>query len=334
VIAAMGLAAVLALAGTGCAGGTGDGDSAGTAIGGGPDGGGAGDGTTLRLLSYNVAGIPQEISHQNPQANIPLISPRLEQYDLVLTQEDSDWWVPALDGFDFTRYHERLRADTTFPFHTARHPGPEGSGVDPATRPNLALGDGLGIMSRAPFSDEVRVGWSNCHGSADLSDGGELDCLMLKGFARVTLDLGDGALVDVYNLQGESGGTVDDQALQAANFDQLAAYIAAAGGDRAVIVAGDTGLHTSSEHPDGGGGADTAVWGNFLAETGLVDACTAVGCVDTGSPDKVAYRDGGGVTLEATALDMPRAEFRTDEGFDLSDHPPLAVDLDWSTAGG
>ena len=49
------------------------------------------------VLSYNVAGLPQEISTVNPQEHIPLISPLLNDYDVVLTQEDFDWWVPALD---------------------------------------------------------------------------------------------------------------------------------------------------------------------------------------------------------------------------------------------
>jgi hypothetical protein len=39
-------------------------------------------------LAYNVAGLPQEISKANPQQHIPLISPLLNEYDVVLTQED------------------------------------------------------------------------------------------------------------------------------------------------------------------------------------------------------------------------------------------------------
>src|SRR5829696_5074192 len=86
----------------------------------------------LSVLSYNVAGLPQEISTVNPQEHIPLISPLLEDYDVVLTQEDFDWWVPALDTFDFAHYHERLRAQTTHPYASTRWLGPEAAGIDPA----------------------------------------------------------------------------------------------------------------------------------------------------------------------------------------------------------
>ena len=76
-------------------------------------------------LTYNVAGLPQEISKVRPRENIPRISPLLAGYDIVLTQEDFDWWRPGLDKFDFANYHARLRAETGHPWASARHPGPE-----------------------------------------------------------------------------------------------------------------------------------------------------------------------------------------------------------------
>ncbi|MDD9370350.1 MAG: hypothetical protein PV358_09575, partial [Acidimicrobiales bacterium] len=52
--------------------------------GGGGGGGGGGRSGTFSVLSYNVAGLPQEISTVNPQEHIPLISPLLNEYDIVL----------------------------------------------------------------------------------------------------------------------------------------------------------------------------------------------------------------------------------------------------------
>ena len=46
----------------------------------------------LTTLSYNVAGLPQEVSQVNPEKHIPLISPLLNDYDIVLTQEDFDFY--------------------------------------------------------------------------------------------------------------------------------------------------------------------------------------------------------------------------------------------------
>jgi hypothetical protein len=59
-----------------------------------PDGGGLGSmdaasaGVSLRLLSYNVAGLPEGISSSHPEHNSPLISPLLNDYDIALLQED------------------------------------------------------------------------------------------------------------------------------------------------------------------------------------------------------------------------------------------------------
>ena len=89
----------------------------------GDDGGGSGTTTEasassgesgeFSMLSYNVAGLPQEFSSENPEEHLPMISPLLNDYDVVMTQEDFDWWSddPTVADLDFVNYHERLRAD-------------------------------------------------------------------------------------------------------------------------------------------------------------------------------------------------------------------------------
>lgn len=286
----------------------------------------------LSVLTYNVAGLPQEISTENPEEHIPLISPLLNAYDLVLTQEDFDWWMPALDGLDFVHYHERLRAEATHQYQSERHPGPEAAGIDQAARGNL-VGDGNGILSRVPFTGNTRIAWTGCFGGADTSDGGAGDCLAMKGFAMVTMTLPSGDEVDVYTLHAEAGGTAEDQRLQGDDFAQLADHIETSSDGRAVIIGGDTNLHTDGTHPDAEGRADTEIWHEFLARTGLTDACDATRCPDTGSIDKIAYRSGGGVRLRATGHDMPRDRFTAPDGEELSDHPPVVVDLRWQSVG-
>ncbi len=301
-----------------------------TSSGGGGGGGGGDDaGGEFSLLSYNVAGLPQEISQENPAEHIPLISPLLDEYDVVLTQEDFDWWQGLAGTLDFVHYHERLRADATHEYRSEQHPGPEAAGLDPATRPMLYVGDGNGVLSRLPFTGNTRVAWTGCFGGIDTSDGGAADCLAMKGFAVVTLTLADGAEVDLYTLHAEAGGTAEDQRLQGENFAQLADHIEQNSAGRAVIIGGDTNLHTDSVHPDGSGGADTAIWEAFLERTGLTDACAATGCPETGSIDKIAFRDGEGVGLEATSHAMPRERFTAPDGEDLSDHPPVVVEFAW-----
>lgn len=293
------------------------------------------EGGELTLLTYNVAGLPQEVSEETPSVNIPLISPLLEPYDVVLTQEDFDWWTPGglieSNDLDAQNYHERLRADTTHEFATPQHPGPEAAGIDPADRPTMEIGDGIGILSRLPLDGFETRAWTGCFGSLDTSDGGAADCASIKGFRVATMDL-EGVPVDVYSLHAEAGGTDEDQSLQADDFAQLADFIAEHSEGRAVIVGGDTNLHTDTVHEDSGDGADIEIWDTFLAETGLTDTCTETDCGDTGRIDKVAYRSSDAVTLAATRWSIPEG-FVDDAGEELSDHEPVAVVLSWTPAG-
>lgn len=282
------------------------------------------------MLSYNVAGLPQGISGSNPEQYMQLISPLLEPYDVVLTQEDFDWWQPVAGLLDFANYHARLRAGTSFPYRSGQDPGPGAVGLDPASRP-LLVGDGLGWLARYPFTGERRVPWTGCFGGV-LPDGGAADCLAMKGFGVVTMTLADGHQVDVYNLHGEAGGTAEDQALQSSDYVQLAAFIAIHSAGRALIVGGDTNLHTDLVHPDGSSGADIGIWDGFLAVTGLVDTCTELACDEPGAIDKIAYQDGEGVDLTPLDHDVPTATFTAPDGADLSDHPPLAVRFAWDDA--
>lgn len=286
----------------------------------------------LSLLIYNVAGLPQEISTESPTANIPQISAGLEAYDLVFAQEIFDWWLPGglIDELQpaFVNYLDWLLADTTFEHVTPKHPGNESVGISLEDRPLLQLGDGINIFSRFELRDVVTVPWTDCFGSLDTSDGGAADCAAMKGFRVATITLG-GQDVDVYSLHAEAGGTERDQELQVDNFKQLAAFIAEHSGDRPVIVGGDTNLHTESTHADGSDGADTVIWRDFLAETGLTDTCAVMNCAEADSIDKIAFRSTDGIEFTVESYEHVNADFLDDQGNDLSDHPPVAVRFTW-----
>lgn len=283
------------------------------------------------VLTYNVAGLPQGISESNPEWNIPLMSPLFNAYDVVLTQEDFDWWTPLAGLLDFANYHTRLRSAVEHKWRTDRHPGPDTVGVDAGAR-GLLVGDGIGIMAKYPFSGEHHHAWKGCFGGA-LPDGGAADCLAMKGFRMVTMTLGDGREVDVYSLHGEAGGTPEDQWLQERDYEELADFINARGDDRAIVLGGDTNLHTDDVHPDGGFGADTAIWTKFLTATGLTDVCSELSCPEPGSIDKIAYRSSSTVALRATAAEFPRERFQVN-GADLSDHPPFVATFVWDVPRG
>jgi hypothetical protein len=315
----------------------GDGSTTTSADDGGPSDGQSGE---LSLLAYNVAGLPQEISTVNPEKHIPLISPLLEPYDLVLTQEDFDWWGQEVEDLelDFMNYHSRLRADVTHEYQSERHPGPEAVGIDVANdRPTLYVGDGLGMLSRFPFRDMVRVPWEDCFGGIDTSDGGAGDCLAMKGFAVAMLELAPGVEVAVVNLHAEAGGTPADRRFSEEGYQMMAAYLNEHHADDAIIFAGDTNLHTNEdEEPnlDENGevlNTDRQIWLDFLEATGIIDACDVVTCDDPGRIDKAAFRSNDAVDIEPTSLRFNVEKFVDETGEDLSDHDALEVTFTWRT---
>jgi hypothetical protein len=281
---------------------------------------------TFRALSYNVAGLPEPLSGSDSDVNSPLISPLLNGYDLVLLQED---WVdpdPPLAGIDF--HHDDIVSAVTHPYRSV--PAPPPLGTDPR-RPTALVADGLNLLSVFPFGEVRRVMWDGCFGGPDTSDGGAGDCLSQKGFMVTTVSLAPGVEVDVYNLHAEAGATRTDQDLSAAQFDQLADYIETNSAGRAVVLGGDTNLHTDDTHPDSWG-EDGSIWRRFLERTGLRDVCDVVRCGDDGhSIDKFAFRSGGGLTLEPRSHRFERDVFvRPSDGQPLSDHDALRVDFTWS----
>jgi endonuclease/exonuclease/phosphatase family metal-dependent hydrolase len=288
---------------------------------------------TVSVLTYNVSGLPQEVSQTNPRVNIPLMSPLLNAYDVVVTQEDYDWWRDLANFTDFVHYHEQLRAQATHPYRSPAHPGLEGVGLDLTSRPDVQVGDGLGVLSRYPLRGSERIPWNSCYGGWNASDLGAFDCLAVKGFLRSTLILADGVEVDLYVIHAESGGSDPDQRLQADDFQELGDYVERQSAGRAVLVAGDTNLHTDASHPDAEGVGDTIIWTDFLNRLDLSDACTATVCEHDDLVDKIAYRSGGHVELSATTYEVPSSRFRDTQGEGLSDHEPIVVRLHWEANG-
>jgi hypothetical protein len=257
---------------------------------------------TFTSLTYNVAGLPQGINpDQFPERNTPLISPLLNDYDVVVVQED------------FGSYTDLLRADADHEFMSEPHPGP--GTLNPIARTEAAVGDGLNVMSRLPIGDLDRVPWTRCGAES-------ADCLALKGFAATTLTLADGVSVDLYTLHMEAGG--GDTAIRGEDLDQLAAYLEEHT-TGAVLIGGDWNLNYD-EAPDG------EQLRGFMEETGLQDACDVVDCgADDDVIDRFLFRSGDDVTLEPTSHRFERDTFVDPEGAPLSDHDPLAVDWSWST---
>jgi len=302
-------------------------------------------------LTYNVAGLPQGISGGDPTTNSPLISPRLNAYDLVLLQED--WGDPL--GVVPLFFHEEIVAEANHPYRSEPAPAPMGTDLRRFPTGPPLIADGLNRLSRYPFGTIQRVMWDTCYGEfaveaaeailgaaglsgpiddaglGDTVSGGAADCGAQKGFSVARTKLADGIEVDVYNLHGEAGGGPQDEIVRAAGFVQLADYIKKNSAGRPVILGGDTNLHTEPV-PDNA--EDRRVWEKFQADTGLSDVCLVVDCGDdAGAIDKFAFRNGEGIEILPLSHNFERERFTRSDGEPLSDHDPLAVRFGWRIAG-
>jgi hypothetical protein len=277
-------------------------------------------------LTYNVAGLPEGLSGSQPSQNTPYISPLLNDYDLVLVQED---WATTPNVFGFTTFHDVLAAQALHPYRSVPAPWPMAIPLPLPTgnggRPGGFLSDGLNEFSNFAFSPLVRVPWNGCFGGINTGDGGAADCLATKGFTVAAHVLASGIEVDVYNLHGEAGSTAEDQRLSEADFAQLAAYINEHSGGHAVIVGGDTNLHIDSQP------ADAATWRDLLSAAGLADVCDSIGCgADQAIIDKFTYRSNDRVRIDPLTHEFERQKFVRPDGQPLSDHVALAVRFRWT----
>lgn len=245
---------------------------------------------TVRLLTYNVAGLPQWLSKRRPTEQVPQIGQRLEGYDLVLLQEDFS-------------HHDAL-------FESASHPYRSGH----MSSETPFFGDGLSRLSRLSFEYIARETWEVCNGVV----GNEFDCWAVKGFSFARHELAPGVHADVYNFHLDAGSGNGDARAKRAQVDQLVRAIDRRSKDRAVIVAGDSNLNSPPGLDD-----------ELMRRAGLVDACERTGC-GRQLPDRVFYRSSPEIGLEAVRWREEREGFLGDGGEPLSDHDPVRVDLRWS----
>lgn len=246
----------------------------------------------VRVLTYNVAGLPGFLSASRPATNHPLVSPLLNHYHLVFAQEDF-------------AYHEELVASAR---HLYR--------MLPLPPVDTLFGDGLCGLSVFPLERAQRIRWSGCHGYLGYSS----DCFGEKGFSVARARLSHHVTVDIYNVHAEAGDSEDDVQTRRRGFQQLAAYIERHSESGPIIVAGDTNLETRVEY-------DRATFHRFMDATNLSDACDTLGCARP-SVDRVMFRGSDRLALEArTYRADPR--FVDQDGRDLSDHQAIAVELAW-----
>ncbi|NDI33239.1 phage head spike fiber domain-containing protein [Chengkuizengella sediminis] len=244
------------------------------------------------LLTYNVAGLWDPVSQSNPAKNTILISPKLNNYDIVLAQEDFN-------------YHSDLIEKADHPYLSSH------SGI-------MGFGDGLNRLSNFPFTDFKRDDWNDCHGI--FGDGS--DCLTPKGFSFARHEVSDGVFVDIYNLHADAGGSQDDKNVRKKNFQQVLSKIDQWSIGNAVIVTGDF----NSKYKAEGEVRQFADTGFSDAWADIENGGIIPGIGESGDRiDKILYRSGDLLQLSVSDYAVPNEDFLDSNGNQLSDHPPVSA---------
>jgi len=244
----------------------------------------------LKVLTYNIAGLPDGFMTPHPSANMPQIGALLARYDLALIQEDF-------------AYGELLRKSVKLPFQSPAF----------VRAGRLHFGDGLSQFAAHSFGALQREPWRACHGVVD----SYFDCLTPKGFTSTRQRLAEGVELDVYNVHLDAGSSEADQLAREAQVNQLLDAIAQRSPGRAMLVAGDTNLRSQRD-----------LLGRLLSAAGLADACTTLHCPDPRRIDRVFYRSSPALSLVPRKWSIDR-RFVDAKGQPLSDHLAVAVELDW-----
>jgi len=247
----------------------------------------------VRLLNYNVHGLPPLVTGDNSRARLRAIAASLEGFDVVALQENFVLG-PRLDAW--VAFPHRVHA-------TARR----------WPRPATA---GLSTLGHLEVQGSDFIPFVHCHGTLTSAN----DCLSNKGalFSRLVLDTARGLSFDLYNLHLDAGnddGDADARRLQAEVLHQA---IQERSAGRAVVVVGDI----NEKRGEG-------KVGSTLSSLGLRDVCTGIPCPGDPRIERFLVRSGSGVKLEPHAWQI-ESRFVDDEGEPLSDHPAIALTLHWS----
>lgn len=246
----------------------------------------------LRVLTYNVHGLPAFITGDDTLARQRLIAPHLEPYDVVGLQEDF-----------MSEGHALLVGPTRHPIRLRFAEALEGR----------VYGAGLTLLARRG----QRVDQGTWH---DGTAAGLDDSLASKGFQWVRLTLAPGVEVDVYNSHLDAGGNRADQAARAVQVRALTEAMQTASRGRAVVFLGDTNLKPR--------GQDRETLRAWLAATGLRCACRASREACCARIDRILVRSGVGVELTVDSWGVEPG-FTDAAGAPLSDHAPIGAVLRW-----
>ncbi|KAJ1555158.1 hypothetical protein HK096_008060 [Nowakowskiella sp. JEL0078] len=278
---------------------------------------------SLRLLSYNVAGLPAILSSGTPDKSTALIGQKIAPFDIVHVEEDFNCKCK-----ETTDHHATLYAnDVAHAYRTATSGG-------------AGIGSGLNSLLKYPFDDFERVKWNDCYGVLSNSN----DCLTPKGFTFMRVRIAEGVYIDFYNLHTDADTQEGDLNARRKNIEQLSNYINTVSAGQAVVVMGDTNTRYTRDGDNPRllttANGLTDVWVqlilNGVAPTLGADAIV---CPDSNPPltcevvDKIFYRGSRALSITPINWTDQNSNFLNTDGSKLSDHYPIGSDITWSTVG-
>ena len=272
---------------------------------------------TLKMLAYNVSGIPLVGDFQG--SVFTTTNDRAAKIGKLLNGTDVDF-IGVEEDFNG---HNYLAAEmTSYPYKS-----PNSGGV--------AQGQGLNIFSTHKLYNLDRVKWNMEFGNLS----GSTDALSNKGFIYSLMELEEGVYINVITLHCDAGYEPLSVAARRDNFRQLAEYINANLNDgRALIVLGDFNFKFKRNLKDD-------IVTNLLEPTGLKDVWAEVynsGLTDFTNPafdrdsqgdslDRVLFRSGKNMELVPVSKTIPPLTGENGERY--TDHAPMLAEFTYTVTG-
>lgn len=262
--------------------------------------GGDGDMPTsgsFTAMTYNVHGLPPGITKDATYERLKAIGPLLKPFDIVGMQEVFDE-----EGYDALTAPKTHTAEVQFKKALS----------------DRAVGPGLLAFTNFKIVAHKTQHFKKCHGHLDNAS----DCLASKGFHMFTVILAEGVEVDVYNSHFEAGKSKEDGEARAEHVGAVKQAMLSWSKDRAIVFLGDTNLQVLKRP------SDKVYLDSWIKAVPLNDGCDAVNCDKKNRIDRIFFRSGKTIKLEAKSWEIPSG-FVDEKGTDLSDHEPIVVKFSW-----
>lgn len=275
-------------------------------------------GGKLRLMTYNVSGIPVLGDKQGSQRELKG-NARMAKIGEILCRESGCDIIGAEE--DFNHHPALAKAMPSFPYQTFSKGG-------------VPLGDGLNIFSKFPVYNVKRTKWRKCFGYL----AGANDRLAEKGILSSVVEIEKGVYIDLYVVHTDASNDPKSLVARKDNFRQLAEMINSRKEDRAIIVMGDfntTFILNEKDDP----------YEMLVEKAGLTDSwavihnngkCNYKNEKDWNPTlketlDRVMYKSGGGVEIKVENYEY--AEFTDEKGQTYTDHVSTKAILSYEVTG-